>query len=475
MRNQVTAALAIWLSVLTAETLAVNFEPAEVDLIDVAGSPYLRGSGTFSGEFQREDGSWAYFAVPATKLSPIGKCNETAIVDVVNSVTFEFPATAELGHIVIPAARVFLGDDLIAGRRTGKGFTYLAVQWNKLVTDETATGSIVQGTDGYAILAAAAEHLRDQGLDDGSTRCRIEYVLGFGWSQTGKLLAHMLTDRSNSGPWGQIFDGMFLGVAGGRCRSLTDEAFPWSYHNCGEPPRDHVPVVAYNTQSEIELSLGNGALRTPSEDLHIYDMAGISHIDAQFLPFATIFADLAASAGFEFMQNPVSVIPGVRATFWALYQQVAHAKRPPQSQLLTVRSVDVPPVSFIDRRGDASLLSWSGGVVHSADADGDGVADGGVRMPHMPTVFRNGRTIGGPLGTYGGIDFFFADEAGIFFANGGTFNSFSNEEISALYPRHWTYSRRVRKAVNHLVARRYLLPEDGREMNRAAAESGVGD
>ena len=438
---------------------STSFSNIDIGDISLAGKPYYQVEADLFADFTRPDSSQGTFSVPVSMLIPQNRCNKTAILDVVNSVLFEFPETV-LGHTTINFARQFLGDDFIAGRQQGKGFIYVAVQWNKSVTDTGGSGVIERGTDGYIILEKLSEAIR-QGLIQehmpSVNHCKVRHIIGFGWSQTGKLLAEMLTEEKNGTFDRPVFDGLFLGVAGGICRSLQDSDFPWSYHNCNEPPANHVPVVAFNTQSEVELAFGNGALRTPTRSLSIYDYAGLAHIDAKFLPFDRVFSDL----GLEFHQNPVTVIPAVRASFWNLYLWVKYHIPPARSQLLHSAMTDLAPVSFLDIRGDDNLASWSGGKIYSTDKNGDGVADGGIRLPHMATTLGN---VGAPLGWYGGIDYNYAGGPGIFFANGGTFLPYSDEELAQLYPDKLGYLQKVRNAAYYLVFHRYLLIEDARKI-----------
>lgn len=460
-------ALLLWAASL--QVFATRFEVVQRSEISLGNTFYDEVSGFLSNHFKRDFDTAASYRVPVTALLPKQRCNQVAIVDVVNSVLFEFPATAELGHNSFSFAGTLLGPDFLSGRRGHPPFVYLALQWNKTVTDETGIGMIEQGDDGYRILADAADWLRNYQAEQSD--CKVEKVIGFGWSQTGKLLADLLVSDLNERPQGVIFDGIYLGVAGGRCRTLTDDSdFPWAYHNCQEPPESHVPTVALNTQSEIELSYGDGALRTPSDFLNIYDYAGLAHIDSQLLPFADIFASL----GIDFNQNPVSVAPAVRATFWALYQQLSAQVAPPESQLMHAEPVDNRFVTFIDRRANPALLTWSGGQVYSSDANGDGVADGGVRLPHLPTPTRYHEQMGAPLGHYGGVDFRFAGGEGIFFANGGTFTPYSAEKLKELYPRHSSYIRLVHGQAWRLIYDGYLLKEDAQQLIREAMTSEIG-
>jgi hypothetical protein len=255
---------------LTANAFAAspfsNVETTETLLVD---KPYYQVTANFSGTFIRNDGTHGAFAVPVTALIPKGKCYNTAIIDVVNSVLFEFPKTP-LEYTPLYFAKMFLGDDIISGRNSDSGFTYYSVQWNKSVLDYELNGDLERATDGSIVLRELSKAVRQPKLANRLSpkpACKIKHTIGFGWSQSGKSLADILTSDLNGKEGTPIFDGLFLGVAGGICRSLQDTPFPWVYHDCAEPPQQHVPTVAFNTQSEIELSFGSGALRTPSEFL----------------------------------------------------------------------------------------------------------------------------------------------------------------------------------------------------------------
>ncbi|HDM8206083.1 TPA: hypothetical protein P0E34_001253 [Vibrio campbellii] len=447
---------------------ASTLNDVDIQEQDVGNQPYYVISAMFTGEVEEPSQTSSPFSVPVSLMIPKQSCNQVAIVDVVNSVLFEFPPTP-LGYITLNIGQIILGENFISGRGENS-FIYASVIWDKNVVDQTS-GTIVKGTDGYSILRQFAHFLKTNEVIPMlqlETDCDIKQTIGFGWSQTGKLLATMLTEELNGSIENPAFDGLFLGVAGGICRHLINDVFPWRYTSCAKAPNKHVPTVAYNTQSETELARGDGKLRNSTSSLSVYEYAGLAHIDKQFLPFEVLFGGL----GFNFKQNPISVAPSVRAAFWNLYLKVKDDVPTPKSRTLFSKPDPQTFVSFLDLRGDDSLLSWSGGQVYITDSNRDGFAEGGIRLPHMPSSKQSpfSSKMGAPLGIYGGIDYSYAGGPGIFFANGGTFSEYDDETLLMLYPTKQTYVQRVVLSVWSLIFERYLLIEDGMMLIEQAEE-----
>jgi hypothetical protein len=65
-------------------------------------------------------------------------------------------------------------------------------------------------------------------------------------------------------------------------------------------------------------------------------------------------------------------------------------------------------------------------------------------------------------------------EDSAFFTIAGTFKPFPPETLKALYPTHTAYTEAVTASANDLVAKRYLLPEDGDAYIEAAKRSEIG-
>ena len=82
-------------------------------------------------------------------------------------------------------------------------------------------------------------------------------------------------------------------------------------------------------------------------------------------------------------QNPVSYRPVFKAMLHNLVEWIVAGTAPPDSM-------------YIEGTVDSE------GQVHFA-TDADGNVKGGLRLPHMPTVLRNGERAGAPLGVYGGL------------------------------------------------------------------------
>ena len=114
-----------------------------------------------------------------------------------------------------------------------------------------------------------------------------------------------------------------------------------------------------------------------------------------------------------------------------------------------------------------------GGPYRPAARDADGNAKGGLRLPHMPVVLGDGGKAGAPLGRYDGLAWAH-ETSNIFFLISGTFTPFPPDKLEALYPNHKAYVAAVAAAAEDLVAKRYILPEDGAAYVEAAAQSDIG-
>jgi hypothetical protein len=91
----------------------------------------------------------------------------------------------------------------------------------------------------------------------------------------------------------------------------------------------------------------------------------------------------------------------------------------------------------------------------------------------MTSVVAGGRTLGAPLEQYTGFAYDVAKD-NLYFGISGTFKPFAPEKIKALYPTHAAYVDAVRAAADHLVTKRYILPEDAKAYVEAAEASDIG-
>jgi hypothetical protein len=91
----------------------------------------------------------------------------------------------------------------------------------------------------------------------------------------------------------------------------------------------------------------------------------------------------------------------------------------------------------------------------------------------MLAVLADGKKVGAPLGQYTGFAWDH-EKSNFFFTISGTFTPFPPEKLQALYPDHEAYVAAVAAAAEDLVAKRYILPEDGAAYVEAAAQSDIG-
>jgi Alpha/beta hydrolase domain len=139
-------------------------------------------------------------------------------------------------------------------------------------------------------------------------------------------------------------------------------------------------------------------------------------------------------------QNPVSYRPVFKAMLHNLVEWIVSGTAPPDPMYIE---------GTVDSEGKVNFAT-----------DADGNVKGGLRLPHMPTVLRNGGRAGAPLGVYGGLDLDYLKPLNLTAWLGGTFMPFSDQEITARYPSTADYVQLVRNAAASLLADRCILKED---------------
>ncbi len=232
-----------------------------------------------------------------------------------------------------------------------------------------AEGSVVQGTGmaGIRDLLSALRHDKSSTnplrLSNGASA--VKYVLGFGTSQSGRLLRQFLFDGFNADEQGrQVFDGMMPHVAGGglgffnhrfasptRTNGQHEELlfpadyFPFTYGDSTDPfngqvdgilrkcrETNTVPKVMH-TQSSSEYWHRSGSLvhtdprgekdaEIPS-DVRIYSFGGTQHGAGSGLP--------GEKGGAQLIGNPADYRPLLRGLIVALDAWVREGREPPKS------------------------------------------------------------------------------------------------------------------------------------------------
>ena len=274
---------------------------------------------------------------------------------------------------------------------------------------------------------------------------RVERVYAWGYSQTGGYLyayinaIHPLDVQQYAKP---IFDAYFIGVASG----------PTPINQCSprvgpDDPRRRirdvgVPVMRVMTQSDYLRGIGG---RRPDSDeiddrFRNYEVAGSGHATPDELLFGPAPADIIragiAVPPMECNEGPRSRFPNSVA-FNAAFQNLdAWARRgvsPPRAEPIHVK--DGQPV--VDEFGNVM---------------------GGVRSPYVdvPTAQWIGNSSGASFCSIAGHE-----------------KPFDRTRLKALYPTHAEYVSAVRRSVNDLVAKRFIVSEDGEKLIREARSAQV--
>jgi hypothetical protein len=415
------------------------------------GRQYIWVTAMMEGTVAREGGERGQYRVPIVLMYPDHNPNGFGFVDVVNSASFlvykEGEAPGGKRSVYYP------GDLILSDYLRREGFTYMAVQWARIVTYALGTdyGVIEDGRDGYEIVKDAARFLRHSGPLEGAVPFRptaVGRVIGFGQSQTARLLREMVRSGQNHEKGGAlIFDGILAGVDAGNCWILDNDETPRPAPGptnprfsksmpCGDPLPEEGKFISIQAQSDIGAVTDYGVLKgyltrhqTPS--YRQYELAGVAHI-----PSDTIDMRLHGAM----RQNPVSFRPIYKAMLHNLVEWIVSGMVPPDSRYTE---------GEVERAGQFHFAT-----------DADGNVKGGVRLPHMPTVLPSGERAGAPLGVYGGLDPDHLNPFNLFAWLGGTFEPFSAQELAARYPSPETYVQLVRNAAAALLADRFILQED---------------
>jgi hypothetical protein len=403
------------------------------------------------GTVGRGGGTWSHYRVPVVLMYPDRQPNDFGFVDIVNSAAFLVYKEGEA-----PGGKrsvYYVGDTIFSDYVRREGFTYLAVQWSRMVTSELGAdyGVIEDGRDGYAIIQDAAHFLRQPGPLAGAVTFQphaVRHVIGFGQSQTAGLLREMVRSGQNRAKSGAlIFDGLLAGVGAGNCWVLDNDDTPRPEPGptnptfskimpCSNPFPEDGKFIAIETESDV--SGGTDAIplrayrtrhQTPS--YRQYEIAGVAHIPPEIIDMQLFGAT---------RQNPVSFRPVFKAMLRNLVEWIVTGTAPPESR-------------YIEGKAD------SAGQFHFV-TDDDGNVKGGVRLPHMPAVLPSGERAGTPLGVYGGLDPGYREPFNLFAWLGGTFAPFSAQELTARYPGKEAYVQLVRTAAAALLADRLILQED---------------
>jgi hypothetical protein len=357
-------------------------------------------------------------------------------------------------------------------------------------------------------------------------RPRIRRALGFGISQSGRVLRDLMHLGFNQDLAGsQVFDGILPVVAGSRrtCinwqfaqagrysrqhedHSYGDDQFPFSYPMLTDPISGRAggilqrardagvcpKVLHLDTESDFWQARSSLIAIDPSgddiampEEVRIYTATGVPH--APFRPLTKPVMQLPG--------NPLGYGAFMRALLVALFEWVEHGTAPPDSRFPSraagtlvplaearrtfprLSGVNFPNVLNELRLRDHSVEPPSESTtypvfVQSTDADGNAL--GGIRHPLLAA----------PLATHVGWSLRASGYAeGDLFTIQGSMIPFAQTEperlraddprpsLDSRYATRHAWAVRLTEAVDRLVADRLLLAEDGDRLTAAARES----
>ena len=431
------------------------------------GFDYVFAEGTMSGTV----GDGGSYTVPVQIYYPTENGNGTAILELTNSVLLLFHLASRGDKVGDRRSDADNVDELekmqvnfgLAGAREyllRNGFTHMAIQYSKMVTDfmgeappegrdrrRLCYGRIEKASDGYEIVRDAARWLRSTGTltGDAPPVRSHDHVIAYGLSGSGYFLRNYLIRGENAG---QEIDGFFVHAAGSMNRDLIDNTadcpedsmclgsplFSHWFLSEGAPPTNGAKVLAVDAQSDLEFNAGALARQddgTAGSDYVRWEVAGAPHVPV----FALDMTGLGAV-----YQNTMDWSPIWRSGFYHLDRWMKEGAPPPSGPFI-----------------EGQMVAAENGPAWKPELDGDGNALGGIRLPEIEA----------PLGVYTGFDFSWLEPAvaekypyAIVFAYGGRFDPFSDEELAKRYPTKAAYRDAFAAAARTAFEAGYILEED---------------
>jgi hypothetical protein len=159
------------------------------------GRQYLWVTAMMEGTVKRENGETGQYRVPVVLMYPDRDPNGLGFVDAVNVSAFHNYKEGEA-----PGGKrrvLYHGDLIFSDYLRREGFTYMAVQWARIVTYVLGAdyGVIEDGRDGDEIVKDAARFLRHPDTLEGALPFRpsaVDRVIGFGLSSTAFFLREVV-------------------------------------------------------------------------------------------------------------------------------------------------------------------------------------------------------------------------------------------------------------------------------------------
>lgn len=287
---------------------------------------------------------------------------------------------------------------------------------------------------------------------------KVKRVLAVGESQSaGRLVTYLDAVHLSAG----VYDGFLVHSRGGGGAPLAQSPLPAVTVPNPTAIRDDLRVPVFVYQAETDVFNSNlGARQDDTRWFRLWEAAGTAHYDTYGLMIGgrDIGDGRGAVEALASMRNPTNdPVPGVITCnlaintgpmHWHLDAVVHHlnewvAKGTPPPKAPRLETTGSSPVAFV--------------------LDESGNATGGVRSPHVDA----------PIARLGGVGNSGEGPLGQFCRLFGTTVPFTDAELAARYGSQRGFVARWNQAVRRSLKAGYLLPEDARELERAAARSQI--
>ena len=272
----------------------------------------------------------------------------------------------------------------------------------------------------------------------------VDRVYGFGYSQTGSMLItyiNAIRPRQIASDGRALYDGYFVGVAGGRFIGAAPLNQCTPVPPLGDPRRSirnaGVPVIQMMSQSDYLIGIDSRGpdSSTPPDLYRHYEMAGAAHATPDELFFSARPADIIKAGR---AVPPMSCNEGPRSRFPSRIFVDAALRN---IDLWSRDGLPAPPGQDILVENGQPVLDEFGNVL------------GGLRSPYLdvPTSTWRASATGASFCGIAGYEI-----------------PFDQATLDELYPTQGAYVRAVRRSVRELVADRYLTRADGQAIIREA-------
>jgi hypothetical protein len=282
----------------------------------------------------------------------------------------------------------------------------------------------------------------------------VERIILTGYSQSAGYVKTYINSFHNDAILSDgrmAFDGFFDG-AGSFASKVPNPPDPRNEFNPGGDPRNKTllpvtaPVMRFQTSTEVQGVFNSKVNRQTEEDspwIRTYEMAGGAHVDARQLVFEEQqnIDELGLESRWPLCEDASTLrVEYVHSALLSrLDDWIERGRKPPASRLLSLVEND------------------AGRLVVEKDSDGNEV--GGVRLPQLAV----------PTGVWSGLN------PKLYCFLNGNYIPFSEEELTARYPRHHRYVRHTFRAIIDTYREGFLLPQDAWEIYWEARMSDIGE